>query len=164
MEAKKRYHPNFFDILIVAVILLLAAGAWFISHRGDAVAKTMPRTYVLEVSGLQSGMEAPIVPGCSVTDNIRNYDIGVVTAVEEVPSLSAVFDETSGTVRQTPTPNETTLLVTIQADTVESEKNVSTKSGYDLKVGKNVSCTIGGVICSGYILEVERKEAQDEAA
>ena len=155
METKKR-RPNFFDIVFIVLILALAGGAYAISHGLSANQTVTTRTYLLEVAGLEPGMEQAVAVGSSVTDNIRNYEIGTVTQVEEVPSLGGVFDETSGVVRQTALPDQITLHVTVQVDTVETEKNVTTVSGYDLKTGKAVSCTMGEVTCSGYILHVDR--------
>lgn len=158
MEQKKqRRHPNFFDIIFVVVILAVAVAAYLISHdsgtRGQA---TVSRSYILELTQLQEGMESCVAVGDTVTDNIKNYEIGTVTDIQVVPYTSAATDEEAGVVKQAAMQGYISLQLTIEADTVETESEISTVSGYTLRVGASVSCTVGSLKGSGYILQLDR--------
>ena len=157
--AKKRKHLNLFDVLFVLIILVLVVAAYLISHGGFSKKEITTRTYLLELADLPDGMQDSVAVGSRVEDNIRNYDIGTVTAVEIVPSTGAVLDEGTHTIRQSVNPDQITMLLTIQADTVEKEDAVETVSGYPLRVGGSVSCTAGSLTASGYILALDREGA-----
>ena len=155
-EKKTRRRPNFFDILFVVLILAVAATAWFLSHRETATAETRPRTYMVELVDMEKPVAESIQVGAAVRDNVKNLDMGVVTAVEVVPSTVMVLDEEAEVIRQAVRPDRYNVHVTIQAETLETATSVETAGGYVLRVGGAVSCTVGGTTGSGYILVVER--------
>lgn len=155
-EQKKRRHPNFFDIIFVVVILAVAAVAYFLSHDSASGQTTVTRSYVLELTQLQEGMESYVAVGDTVTDNVKNYEIGTVTDVQVVPYTSAATDEEAGIVKQAPINGYISLQLTIEVDTVETDSQISTESGYVLRVGTSVSCTVGSLRGSGYILQLDR--------
>ena len=155
-EKKTRRRPNFFDILFIILILAAAATAWFLSHREAATAETRTRTYMFELLDIQEEMLDCISVGDSVTDNVKNLAMGTVTNVEVLPSTVQVLDEGTGVIRQADRPGRYTLHVTVEAETVETETSIETTAGYVLRVGSVVSCSIGGMTASGYILALER--------
>ena len=160
MEPKKtRRRPNFFDILFVLLIVAVAAAAYLLSHNGSSQANTVRRAYVVEMNGLQEGMEDYVAPGDAVTDNVKNYDIGTVTKVEVIPYTIPVLDEEAGVLRQVPVEGQISLHLTIEADTVETDNSINTVSGYTLRTGVAVSCTAGQLSSAGHILSVQREEA-----
>lgn len=158
MEQKQtRRRPNFFDILFILLILAVAAAAYLLSHGGGKTQQTaVVRSYVLELENLQEGMDSYLAVGDPVTDNVKNYDIGTVTKVEVQPYTGSVLDETAGVIKQAPIEGKISLLVTIEAETVEDADSIDTVSGYTLRTGTSVSCTIGQLTAAGYILLVER--------
>lgn len=156
MEKKKR-HPNWIDIVFVVLIAAVALTAYWLSHnQSDATEQVVSRTYVLELTELEPAMAESIQVGDKVIDNVKNYDIGVVTGLEIIPAAITVLDEESGVYRLSELPGKVTALVTIEADTLESVSDISTVSGYSLRVGTRVSCTVGELTASGYILSLER--------
>ncbi len=156
---KKRRRLNLFDVLFVVIILILVVVAYLLSHGGFSRQETITRSYLLELADLPEEMQDGISVGSRVEDNITNYDLGTVTAIEVVPSTGPVLDEGARTIRQAVNPDRVTLLLTIQADTVETAVTVETVSGYPLRVGRSVSCTAGSLTASGYILAVDREGA-----
>lgn len=153
---KRRLHPNFFDILFLVLILAVAVVAYLLSHSSDTRGKeVITRTYRLELEYLQEDMADCVAVGDAVTDNIQNYDLGTVTAMEVVPYTASVNNEEAGTVDQVPVEGYISLWLTVEVDTVETDSAITTVSGYDLRTGKAVSCSVGMLTSAGYILAVE---------
>ncbi len=157
-QKKARRRPNFFDILIIVLLLLVVAVAYFLSHDSASPAKTViSRTYTVQLTDLEEGMEQYVSVGDPVTDNVKNYDVGTVTAVEVEPYTSnKALDEEAGVYRQAPVEGRVNVLLTIEVDTIETESNVDTLSGYTLRTGMVVSLTAGQLSSRGNILEVSR--------
>ena len=153
---QKRKHPNFFDIIIIVLIIVLALGAYWISHREGAGGSVRSRTYVIELRGLDETMAQYVSVGDTVTDNIKNYEIGTVEAITTTEDFMQVTDQEAAVVRQVPQEGYITLLLTVRVETEEDEKEIRTLSGYLLKTGTSVSVSAGSLTSSGYILEVER--------
>lgn len=158
MEQKKtRRHPNFFDILIIVLLLAVVAVAYFLSHDASSpTAVVISRTYTVELTQLEAGMEQYVSVGDPVTDNVKNYDVGTVTAVEVRPCTSRILDEEQGMYRQAPVEGQVNVVLTVQVDTVESDSAVDTLSGYHLRTGQVVSLTAGQLSSQGNILTVSR--------
>mgnify|MGYP004480631261 FL=1 len=149
-------HPNFFDIVFIVLILALAAGAYWVSHDSTRDKDLVSRSYVIELDHIQEDMVQYAAPGDSVTDNVKNQAMGTVTAVEVVPCTVSVTDEATGTIKQVPVEGYVSLLLTVQADTTETDSQIATKDGYVLRVGTSVSCSVGALTSAGYILSVDR--------
>lgn len=150
-------HPNFFDILIILLVLLVAVAAYFLSHRDGAAGKEIvTRSCTIELMDLDTRMAETVAVGDTVMDNIKNYEIGTVTAVESYPYEVGVVDEAAGVTRQVVSPGRIVLLLTVECDTVETEKEINTVSGYTLRTGTSVSISAGELTAAGYILSLER--------
>ena len=154
---KKRKYPNFIDIAFLILIIAVALAAYVVSHQNsDTVTPTVQRSIVIELTELEPEMTDAIVPGDTVTETIKNQLLGTVTAVEATPFYESVFDEEAGICRKAEVPGKITLMVTVQSDTIESDSQISAASGFVLRVGTGVSCTIGKLSGSGHIVGVER--------
>lgn len=157
MEQKaKRKHPNFFDILFILLILAVAAAAYLLSHQTPTTQDTTVRTYKIELDHLQTSMADCVAVGDTVTDTVRNLDMGTVTAVEVLPYTAAVSDEDANVVRQVPVEGYVTLWLTVEAETLETDTAIVTESGYTLRTGVSISCAVGTLVGSGYVLGIER--------
>ena len=156
MEKKKR-HPNWIDIAFIVLLIAVVAVAYVLSHSDStATVETVKRSYVVELTNLDPNMADCLAVGDRVTDNVKNYDLGTVTALEVSPYETLCMDEESGSMRLTQVPDKITLLVTIEADTTETAQQIATASGYTLRVGTSVSCTIGQLTAAGYIIGLDR--------
>lgn len=154
---KKYFRLNFIDIVFVLLIAALAMTAYYLSHRSSTeVLKTQTRSYVVELTDLEPFMANAVQVGDCVTDTVKNQDLGVVSAVESVPYTQRVLDEDNSVYVYKDVPNRITLLITIEAETLETENEITTASGYALRVGTFVNCAAGGLVGSGYILELDR--------
>ena len=156
-QTKRRRRPNFFDLLIILVILAAVMVAYFLSHRtASPSTAVVRRTYTVEMPRLAPGIEDYVSVGDPVTDNVKNYAVGTVQDVEVRPCITEVLDEESGTLRQAEVEGYVTLVLIIEADTVETDKTIDTVSGYTLRTGGSVSFTAGSMSASGNILSVSR--------
>ena len=156
-ETKKRRRPNLFDILIIVLVLAAVAVAYILSHDGFSQKTVTTRSYLLELADLPQGMEDSVHVGDTVTDNIKNYEIGTVTGIELIPSTNQVLDEDGGVFRPAPVDGLVTLLLTIEVPTVETEQSIDTVSGYTLRVGAQTSCSVGALRAAGYIVALDRE-------
>ncbi len=153
---KKRKRPNFIDIILILLVIAVAFVAYYLSHKDAASEEIVKRTYVIEITELEPSMAQCVSVGDKVIDNIKNYDMGVVTVVEQVPALTTVLNEETGEYLQVEYPDKITLNITVEADTQESEKEITTVGGYTLRIGASISCTIGTLKGTGYIIGLDR--------
>lgn len=152
---KKHKFPNVIDVTCIVLLLLLAAGAYWLTHHNAGETK-LSRTYVIELNNLEPDMEELVTVGAKVEDNIKNYHIGVVEGIELTDYMIQATDRVNNVVKDVPLENKVRLLVTIRVDTVETESSITTETGYVIKTGNAVSVTIGDLSASGYVLEVQR--------
>jgi len=151
----KKKRPNLFDVIFIVLILVVAVGAYFLVH-GTGGEETTLRTYVIELTGLREGMESSVAVGDTVTDTVKNYGMGTVTATEVVPYEETTIDAENGVYRQIDVAGYVTLRLTVEAETTETEKEITTAGGYAIRTGTAVNCSVGTLVSSGYILEVQR--------
>ena len=154
-ERKKRLRINFFDIAIIILILLVAGAAYLLSHN-DGGAEVISRSYVVELQNLDASMADCVQIGDAVTDSVKNYPIGTVTDIAVTPYRIISNDLQNGAVRETEVPGKISLLLTVQVDTTETQRDITTLSGYVLRTGTGVSCQVGKLVSKGYILKIDR--------
>lgn len=156
MEQKKLHiRPNFFDLLLVVLVLAAAVTAYLLSH-DDSAGTVRQRSYTVELVGVLEGMAVSVEPGDVVTDNVKNLELGVITNVEIRPKVVGQVDEEARVMRQVPVEDYITLYLTIETDTTEDDYGINTLSGYPLRVGTEIYCSTGSLNAGGYILSVER--------
>lgn len=153
---KKKLRPNLIDIVLILLVFAVVLVAWILVHGDDSANDAVTRNYVVELINLSPDMADCVSVGDKVTDNVKNYDIGTVVGLEVTPYIVTALNEETGIYQTTEVPGKITLLVTIEADTTESEKEISTVSGYELRVGTSVSCTVGKLTAAGYIIGLDR--------
>lgn len=153
-----KFKWNFWDGAVIVLILAVVVAAYMLSHGGklDTREEVITRSYTIELNDLHEEMLDCVHVGDRVVDNIRNYNMGTITDMEVVSYTVGVTDEEAGIIRQQPLPDRYCLILTIEADTIETETDVQTVSGYNLKTGLSISCTINELSSGGYILTVER--------
>ena len=83
-ENKKKFKINFFDIVIILIVVCVGAGVYFFTHKSPAAA-TKKLTYVVELNKTTPGLEDYIRIGDDLTENTKNYNMGKVVDVETVP-------------------------------------------------------------------------------
>ncbi len=153
---RKKFRVSGIDVVFVVLILAVVLGAYWLIHRdgGDAVPRK--RSYVIELTELDASMADAVAVGDTVTDNVKNYHMGTVTDVTVTAAVADVLDEESGILREAEVPGKITLLVTVEADTTETDQTITTTGGFDLRIGTSVSCSVGGLTATGFIVGLDR--------
>lgn len=159
-QTKFRLKLNLFD---GAVILLAAAVAAFLLWKA-----MKPAVPVQPDPGVTSTVRYTVrfqrwAPGTSelieiedrIADNIRNYEVGQVVAVEAVPAQSQVLDIQNQRFVRTEIDGLEDVLVTIEAPCVVTDTAIVVGGGYEVRVGGSAYFRGQGYMGSGPIIAVE---------
>ena len=156
MEEKTfRIRPNFFDIVLVVLVIAAALGAYLISHGGDDGEKAQ-RSYKVTLMGVADQNVDSVAIGDTVIDKVKNLEMGVVTDIEIEPATTTQLDKEAMILREVPMEGYSSVILTIETTTVESEYSINTTSGYLVRVGVEVYCSAGSLVAGGYLTEIER--------
>ena len=157
MENKKKRKLNFFDIVIVLVVVLVAAGAYVFTHK-DEVVETKKLVYTFELTDVQEGFSELVEIGDSITDNVKNYHMGTVIAVEAQPYKIITEDVVNGKLREVEVPGRETCVITVEANVTEVGADYKVDGNYTVKAGLEVAAKGPGYAGVGYILTIDRGE------
>jgi len=162
MEQKKRRF-NWFDIAVVAVVLL-GVSAWFFLNRApaqvtDASFEEGLAIYYIEVANLTPAQVRQVRVGDSLRDAGRNIPIGEVVRIETGPYLVSVTDTETRTVRWEPVEGRLTMTLTIEAEIDVTETDILVEGQFSVKGGHIFSFSGPGYgFASAAILGLERGE------
>jgi hypothetical protein len=154
----KKFKMSFFDIAIIAVVAVIAIGAvgvYYMKQKND-VAKGSTIKYVLELNDNPIGFSELIKVGDKLSDNVKNYYMGKVAAVEVVPNMKIGSDLVNGKMIETELTSKEKVLVTVEATVNDTGSDLLIDGLYDVRVGKEVYLKGDGYAGVGYILKVER--------
>ena len=84
MSGKKKFKINFFDIVIVIVVIAIGAVVYAMTNK-EVVQETKTIRYTIELVNQNEGFTENINVGDDIYDNIKNYYMGKVVSVEAVP-------------------------------------------------------------------------------
>lgn len=160
MTEKKRYRPNFFDIVVLLILAALVVG--FIAvlrsrSTGSAVSgSTSSVTYTVEIMGALEGTSQYVHIGDSVVENTKNYAMGSVLAVETLPYTLGVEDISAGVVRQVAQSGYENIRLTIESEATITDKDITTSGGFVVKVGAACAVEGPGYAGNGYVIGIER--------
>lgn len=152
-EKKRKF--NVFDIVIVVVVIAIAGGIYTFTHRAKAMETQLLR-YSLELNECPEGFSQYIKVGDSITDNVKNYNMGVITSVEARPSVRLGEDKINGNVVESTLEGKETVILVVEANVVEDGADFKVDGGYVVKAGKDVSVKGNGYAGRGYILTIGR--------
>lgn len=157
---------NLFDLALIAIAALLAA-VLLLNRGGDTSgaitgeSQTRVRVrYTVELTGIRNGAASTIKAGMPVVDKIKKYSMGTVESVEISPTVRTVTDESRNVRVSVPVPGQETATVVITTEAVETDKDITVDGGYIIKVGLPVNVRIPGLSAQGYIMNIERGDAQ----
>lgn len=159
MEKKpnKRIRPNLFDIIVICVILVAAAGVYVISHRDvDTAADTTQVVYTVEISRLPEGTSEYLEVGQTMKDNINSCPAGEITDIQVQPYVIQTTNKETGVVEDKAVAGYETLLITLKADGTVSDHNISINGTTALRIGGRISYSNGSFTGSGYVVSMER--------
>ena len=135
-----RLRLNLFDGIVL--IAALAVGAFLIWNRLKPAAPipAVPTTqdtvrYTVRFQRWAPGTSSLIAEGDQIADNIKNYEIGHVVAVETAPARMQVLDHENHRYVWAEAENFEDVLVTIQSPCVTSDESITVGGGYQVRVG-----------------------------
>ncbi len=159
----KKLKINFFDIVIIIVVIALA-GAYAV-HRagggsavGTSTVETKNVVYQLEITNLDKNTESLIKKGDSVMDKVKKYEIGTVQSMEFYPNKRLAEDKTNGRLIYTVEPERYSALLTIEVVCKDDGETLTSESGFEIRVGQGVSLVGPGYSGAGYITSIERDD------
>ena len=145
---------NLFDIVVLAVAVLLAAVLIFISRGTGKEATTV--VYTVEFTNMQNESASLIQPGDSLVDRVKKFDLGKVLSVEVGPTYTQRNDQMEGGTREVPSQTLQTATVVIEAPATETEQDFLVSGGFLIKIGTSVSAKGPGYSCYGTVLKIEK--------
>lgn len=170
MDKKKTgWKPNFFDFLLVALVLAAIVGlaafrVWRSRPSGDGSTEPeqWPRDavvrYTVELNEMPLDAAQAIQPGDELIERSLNKSAGVVESVEVRLSRTVVRDQNTGEQYYTEIPDRYTAVIVITADAKENVSNFTINNGLVVRVGTYVQMAGTGYYGTGYIVRVERSD------
>lgn len=170
MSEKKRikWKLNLFDVVLLAVVIVAAAGllAWkFVGSNQTEVdpnsGVTIPKgthtvRYVVELEQLHEQTANMIAQGDEVYERTKKERMGIVQSVEVAPARTLTKNELEGTFRFAEVPERYNVVMEITAQAVENDDGIVLESGLEVRAGTAVRVHGPGYYGAGYILSVER--------
>ena len=156
-EERKIKRINLLDIIIILVALIAGiVGYKLISNDEVVTPDTTKVVYQIKATEVENAVYDQIVEGTDIYDSVKNYHIGKILKKESSPSTRDVFDEKTGEYKLAEVNEKTDITLTIEADAVVSEKDITVGGAYIIKVGNPAYVKGKGYAAISYIVSVER--------
>lgn len=155
MAEKKKFKINFFDVVIILIVICVGAGLYVFTHR-DTTVETKKLTYMIEINKATPGLENYIRIGDDLTENTKNYNMGKVAAVETIPYTKLTPDYENNVFRDSVDPTCETVLITVEANVTESPSGFAVDGQYVVRAGTEIFVKGEGYAGEGYIVKVNR--------
>ena len=164
MEQKKfRLRLNLFDGIVL--VLALAAGAFLLwtAMKPQLPSEAVPSSassvrYTVRLQRCIPGTSELIRVEDQVADNIKNYAVGKVAAVEAVPNRRRVLDRENLRRVWVETDQFEDILLTLEAPCQITDSAIVLDGGYELRVGSTAYLRGVGYMGSGPVVAIEEVE------
>ncbi len=160
MGANKKLFGRFnvFDVVIITLILIVAVGVlgFYYIRKTKVITKGVKTVYTLELIDNPLGFAKLVKEGDNIKDSIKNYNMGTVIKVEKTPNTKMLNDLENDIIIERETPDRERVVLTVEANVVDSGTDLLVDNQYDIRVGKDIYVKgprYGGV---GYILSIQR--------
>ncbi len=152
---ERKWKPNFFDIIILVLVIAIGGGVYAFSHR-EKVIETKVQRYQVELLECPVGLSEKIKIDDKLTDNVKKYYMGKVVAVEARQAKRLSEDRINGKILESVVPGVESIILTVEADVTESASSLKVDGNFEVKAGKEVAVKGNGYAGKGYIITVER--------
>ena len=147
MTENKKFKINFFDIVIVLIVLCVGVGFYLFTNK-DTTADTKKLTYVIELNKTTPGLENYI--------RIGDDHMGKVVDFETKPYTRITPDYMSNVFRDSVDPTSNAVLITVEADVTESNSSFAVDGQFIVRAGTEIFVKGEGYAGEGYIVKVIR--------
>ena len=166
MENKsgRRISLNFFDILIIVVVIALAAGFIWVKTRGGTEGEAGGNTtvqYDIEIVDLTEDTQNLIREGDAVIDKVKKQDMGKVVSFEFYPMKKQAVNMETGDTVYTDVPGLYAARITLEAECSDTGSSLVTSGGFEVRAGTEVSILGPGYGGGGYVIYVARGEENE---
>lgn len=155
-ENKKKFKINFFDIVIILIIVCVGAGVYLFMNKDTAVSNTKKLTYKIELTNTTPDLEDYIRIGDDLTENTKNYNMGKVVDFETIPYTKLTPDYENNMFADSVDPSHNTVLITVEANVTESASAYAVDGQFVVRAGTEIFVKGEGYAGEGYIVSVMR--------
>ena len=166
MENKsgRRISLNFFDIIIIVVVIALAAGfIWIKAGRGQEGGAGGNTTvqYDIEITNLTADTQNLIAEGDAIIDKVRKQHMEKVVSFEVYPMKKDAVNLETGDTVYTEVPGLYAAKITLEAECSDTGSALVTGGGFEVRTGTEVSILGPGYGGGGYVIDVVRGEENE---
>lgn len=153
---KRKIRISLFDIVIIILIIVLAAGFVVLKNKKAGNADMKELTYQIEITGLNESFEGTINKGDKFIDKVKKFEMGEVADVTYSPDKDYAYDNTSHRKVCTEVPGRIAAYITMKAMCTDDGSSIKTDGGMEIAVGTAVSIIGPGYSGAGYIISMDR--------
>ena len=162
MDKKFRFKLNLFDGIVLILGLVVVAVLGYLTLKPSAAPETNQNVqtirYTICLEAALEGTGAQVRPGDSLTDSIKNYNIGTVESVETTVARVETFDMDEKKIVYTEAEGAEDVYITVVAPAVIGENAVILDGGYKLHVNMVAYVRGEGFVGYGPVVSIERGE------
>ena len=143
MQERKRLF-SWFDIAVVAVVLLAAFAWFFVINRAPDVAPTFEGSqavFYVEVTNLTPEQVASVQVGDWLQEGSQHIPIGRVADIETRPHVVRVEDAATQTISWEEVEDRLAMILTVETEVVETERDILAEGQFAIKGGLLFSFT-----------------------
>ncbi len=162
MEQKKekiKFRLNLFDAVIL--LLALAVGGVFLwqsldVNRNAVVAKNQELRYQIIIKEASDGTGESIPLGSELVDVVKNYNLGMIEAIEVLPTEKQVLDHLEKEYQTAHLEGFEDIIVDMVVSANNTESAIIVDGGLELRVGDLLYMRGAGYMAAGYVYSMER--------
>ena len=162
MSEKKR-KINFFDVVIIALVAVLCVAVLVIRSKSAASSTTAAQMqtlqYTIELNAVPDQMSDAIAIGDSLTEGVKNYNLGNVVDVQVEAATDQTPIASEGRYVEKEIPEMEKIFLTVESQVTESDSSFAIDGAYGVRAGNTVSVKGPGYAWEGMIVSVNRGEA-----
>ncbi|MBQ4381402.1 MAG: DUF4330 family protein [Oscillospiraceae bacterium] len=162
MEKKKHSILNVFDLVVIALIVVLAVVLFIMTRpqpsqsQEDAAPASRTIRYTVEFAGMQNGTAELIKAGDVLLERGKLYDLGTIESVTVSPTTYLNFDYETNEYKLTEMSTEQTVVAVVVAACTENDRQILIGGKQEIKVGGSYRFNGPGYYSAGTVIGIER--------
>lgn len=160
-EEKKKFHINWFDVVIIAVVLAVAGAAVLIRNKmtgESSEVKKYTMSFVAETQNVKPDTADTVKVGDSIYNSIENTYIGKIVEKHTEPHKLYEFSYELGQYIISEDPVYLDLYITIEGEGTVDVKSINI-GAYSPAIGKQAYLKSKGYALAGFVVGIDTKDA-----